>query len=396
MVALPTPPAVPATDYQAIAALQSRLVSQPPSFDTFETAGDSWTVAPATADLGWINKVRRLLGVEAARSIALGVNGATVINGPAFVDMTTAVLQSAHAHQAGNPTALGDWRNGSGLACISIGFNDYFQHPGLGAVGTKQGEGGPIVSAIRNMIARYRAARVFENDAAAGIAYGPNWANLATTTLNSGTGFHYNAVTGAVITHTVPADYDGRPIAIGYVSNGGSPIAADIIVRADGVQVLNYNTGLEEAQRVVFGTDRSYAGCFRLPNGVPIGTAQITITASIPAGNIWTFDHITYEGDPLVLLILKPSIPASYDPALTGNPAISFSNAWCRQAASEFPAGEVVVVDAGLHSGFGNTGAWKAAGDPHMSDGLGQAIMTEVVMQAVARANPTTLQRARA
>jgi hypothetical protein len=108
---------------------------------------------------------------------------------------------------------------GGGL-CMVFGIND------LGTLGGATTQN--LVAyqhALRSVISRWRASTIIENDASSGNmvpTYGGTWtAETGKFDGASSGGWRFHATTGGTITWTLPADYDGSPIALAFTGRPG-------------------------------------------------------------------------------------------------------------------------------------------------------------------------------
>jgi hypothetical protein len=117
--------------------------------------------------------------------------------------------------------------------------------------------------AYKTVIARYRAASVYENTDTTTIAYTGSWTartyeSIGGDPWGSGTGFHYTNSPGAKVTITTPSDMgryqDGVWVDLGFIG-GYEGATADIYL--DGVYHGTLNNGRGAAYGTAFGTNYS-------------------------------------------------------------------------------------------------------------------------------------------
>lgn len=114
------------------------------------------------------------------------------------------------------PSRTGPYTASGGMKLFAFGVND------LGFLGTSvmAQMTAAYVHAMRACVSRARAATVMNTDHAS-IAYGAGFTSSATTTFTGPNFRQATTTTAATITITIPADYQGEPIAICLLGQAG-------------------------------------------------------------------------------------------------------------------------------------------------------------------------------
>lgn len=117
------------------------------------------------------------------------------------------------------PTRGGPYVADGGAAMLCWGIND------MGLTGTTTQIRTAYQHAMRTVISRWRASVIYENNFQIGtrISYGAGFASVAAAEYSSGGTVHWcTSTTNANFTLTLPSDYDGEPVVICLVGQGGT------------------------------------------------------------------------------------------------------------------------------------------------------------------------------
>ena len=163
--------------------------------------------------------------------------------------------------------------------------------------------------AVRAMISRIRAAAtgVFEDQHSSVVLSTSQWSGATQSTSNSGTTFVYSTVNGSTVTISVPADFPGGTIALGYQVQQGTSAAYTVTV--DGLAAGNIST-LGMATAVTNRTNNGMAGIHRLTNVAPGAHTIVITTSSIVTAAAFDYWQIEAPNPPLVLLVGQPRLIA--------------------------------------------------------------------------------------
>lgn len=233
-------------------------------------------------------------------------------------------------------------------AILSTGVND------LGTLGIASMA--PWQEAVRNTLCRLRSGSNFE-DTDASIVYGGTWTNSGSTVANSGGQTKNTTAVGATATISVPSDFPGGEVAIGFTLANGFVTNASITV--DGVDTGNplaYATGFVPVASTYSGTVRRITG---LSPGAHTIVVTSTTGSTLLALDWWA---VIAETPPLIAFPLMPRIPA-------GSPSdadITSLNGLIKGLCNEFTDGRVFPVDFDSLINK-NSAYFNAAGD-HPND----------------------------
>ncbi len=253
------------------------------------------------------------------------------------------------------------------LPLICTGIND-MQH-------ANDGTGNPVLifkTALRTHMSRLCASRVFEESDASVVLGGTGgaWQSKVDKNKNSGSSYAPIPGNGATFTITLPADYDGGPVAIGFtvmpLSDGqvaftgtASQLPATValagLAYAAGVDGTVQNTkqrhssnghvvrvtGLlaSDAGKTIIGTFSTGAGTRFATPATPGAVTNVGAAGS----TTYTYERVyrTYNGD---------TIPSATVSTATGNAALSGSNYNQIPAGPAWPTGveaELIVRTVG-------------------------------------------------
>lgn len=158
--------------------------------------------------------ITQLGGMLRAKLFDLALGGSQAANDQSWLGVTNSQGGFGWVLQNYNPSSsAAPYTPANTLPFIHFGHNDLQQH-------SHDGTGNPrtiFKTAIRTILSRLGAARIFENTDSS-VAYGVlTWqAACPSTFRNSGTSYRPVPGNTATITITLPADYDGSPVAIGF------------------------------------------------------------------------------------------------------------------------------------------------------------------------------------
>lgn len=238
--------------------------------------------------------------------------------------------------------------------------------------------------ALRAVISRHRSATVFEaggaEQAAAWTAFGAGFASQASVNFNSGTAYRRaTATTNATATFTIPADFPGGNIAMGFVGAAG--------VFGGTVTVGGTFSGAKPTistsnMMPVGGAGGHGHYCQRWAN-LPSSDATKTITltvATVDASGEIGVDYAQIEADPPPLVVVcniarlvNNAAYASYGnywggtgtPGSTGDGDVANFNADIASVVAEFD-GAVVVAD--IDTALGKNAAYFGVDGIHPNE----------------------------
>lgn len=212
----------------------------------------------------------------------------------------------------------------------------------------------PYEEALRAMISRYRAARVYEAEDDESFSFAPGWRAVSgASACNSGSGYR-ETTSSAAATIAVPDDYDGTPIAVGFIVPPASQAVARVTVGpVPGRQAAEVGVDLSAAR--VCSEGRSNAVVKRLTDLTP-GRHTIELEVEVTAGSA-RLDYWQVEaGRPPLVLVLEHFRLMTYDaylewPAhpLADQDVLEALNPSTRAVAGEFgPSVLCVETDSAL------------------------------------------------
>jgi|GEM_PF-5616879 len=225
-----------------------------------------------------------------------------------------ATMLHAQENNIGIPGAVAGWNNGTGVGSGDGGYATvlqkvvptrtaapYLAMPGVNLLNYGINDLGqyastnmvPYQEAMRTMIARYRAAAVFE-DTSGSVAYGGTWVPLGSTQNNtSGSSANSTSTTGSTATVTVPSDFPGGTVDLGFVATGAGGTNWSITVDGSAAGTLD-TTNMSPSGH--------FTGVVKRLTGLAAGAHTIVVTYN--SGSIGYFDYWQIEAptSPLVLV----------------------------------------------------------------------------------------------
>lgn len=211
------------------------------------------------SDQSLFRQILAALGLQESRAINYAVSTSCLI-----MDNSSTVTGAKGGHvqvlqsispiniRQSNAGFRAPFTSNSGLVLLCWGINDIVAFAG----GSQNARYRNLFKeAWRTVISRCRAAAVYEaltdtNTAFSGGGLGgAHWSSVASTTVNSGTGFARTATVGATATLTIPNDYDGNVIGVGFIGRKGA-IGGQATVTIDGVIVDAIDTSNVTADSV--------------------------------------------------------------------------------------------------------------------------------------------------
>jgi hypothetical protein len=287
-----------------------------------------------------------------------------------------------------------------GVGVVHYGMNDlaYLNGPSNLA---------PFKDALRTILARYRASAVFEDTSTSvsysgsgtpGVCGGGTWGPLGATLYNSGSTLCNGPSNGATMTISVPSDFPGGTIDLGYTvqpSNG-----AVHTYTVDGGSLPSGNTNTLDTRGKAAGDftanpRSSDTGLVKRIINVPAGAHTIVDTISSSTGNNW-FDYWSIEA-PTSRLVIVPLANRMYTYGIySGAPYtpvdadVTTLNAAITSVTNEFDS-SVKTVD--LDTPLAKNQNYFYSDGGHLND-QGQAIVANTLYQAILSAPVTSSQAA--
>jgi hypothetical protein len=194
------------------------------------------------------------------------------------------------------PSRVGPYTSSGGMKLYCFGIND------LGFLGTTvmAQMTAAYVHAMRACVSRARAATVMTTDHAS-IAYGAGFTSLATTTFTGPNFRQATTTTAATLTITIPADYQGEPIAICML---GQPGVVGGTITWSGTAGV---TGTTNTSNIMPSATLSRCPVLKRVTGLTAANAGQTIIGTVTAldagGAVW-FDSYWLESvSPPVVMV---------------------------------------------------------------------------------------------
>lgn len=273
----------------------------------------------------------------------------------------------------------------AGLAVYCWGVND----PGKLV---PSGDTGTVMTQIRNqfkhslraVLSRHRSATVFEaggtEQAAAWTSFGAGFASQASNNYNSGTAYRRaTSTTNATATFTIPSDFPGGNISMGFIGAAGSfGGSADI-----GGTFSGSKPTVNSSNMMPVGGDGGHGHyCLRWAN-LPASDAGDTITVtvtSVDASGEFGIDYAQIESDPPPLIVvcnvarlLNNAAYASYGgywgntgtPGSTGDSDVANFNTDMASVVAEFDS---AVVIADIDTALGKNSAYFGVDGIHPNE----------------------------
>lgn len=241
--------------------------------------------------------------------------------------------------------------------------------------------------ALRSVIARARSASIFE-ETDASIAYTGTWSNLGLAGISSGGAVKQTAVQGDSFTITVPADFEGGTIDLGFITAAdgrgalftitGTGCAAGVNTTHDSRNINGFNNG---STRVATG--QIMCSVKRL-TGLAAGAGTITVTVTT-INTLAFFDYWAIESnDPGPVTVIEDFYFVDYSLYSAGYPygaAQGYSDAdidtvnnVVRGVVAEFADPKVYSVN--VNDLFTKQAKYYAADKAHLNE-LGQGLLAE-------------------
>lgn len=240
-------------------------------------------------------------GMLRAKLFDLGLGGSQAANDQSWLGSVQSQGGFGWVLQNYSPTSsAAPYTPSNTLPYIHFGHNDLQQH-------SHDGTGAPrtiFKTAIRTILSRLSAARIFENTDSS-VAYGVlTWQAACPCTFRN-SGLSYRPIPGntATITLTLPADYDGSPVAIGFTVYPTSDGTITFSGTAGVTGTVNFAGLAYAAGGTLFRRDSSNCHTYRITTLTSANAGQTIImtvsgvsasTFSTPAA----FGALTVNGTP--------------------------------------------------------------------------------------------------
>jgi hypothetical protein len=242
---------------------------------------------------------------------------------------------------------------------------------------------------LRTIISRMRAAVVWESDSAVfGFPTNRGWTTNADTVQNSGANYRYTtSTTPDSFTVTLPADFPGGTIALGFTAQAAGGVAYGAVYSTT-IAGTTYTFDARNPHTVA----GSYTGMvWRLP-ALPAGAQTLTISYANVSG-LAIVDYVQWEGkdEPLVVLVEQP-LPVDYSaygstaPGPPTDAGVGVLNTILRELAAEFGP-RVITVDTSV---MNKDASMFTADKLHPSD-KGNATIAALVLARLASFRITAL-----
>ena len=208
----------------------------------------------------------------------------------------------------------------------------------------------PFVQALQTIISRVDSIAVFEDNDPTVSAPSSAWASITTSGVNSGTTVLAPKASGVPLTISVPADFQGGTIALGFsATSTTNPPAGQAIysISVDGGAPRPYTIDAPSMVTPYIGFGGGWIGTvYRIPNLAP-GPHTIKLALDASAATIGSyFDYWEALANPPVArpielplqFAIPPNgfIPFIGDPYIPNNPAIASLDQDIRQVAAQF------------------------------------------------------------
>lgn len=341
-----------------------------------EFTGHSQTYGYGTSELSqrWSTRLSTLLK---AQEVNRGIPGANfmggAVNNGGWVNVVQNVTRSRTAAPYLSPT---------NMAAIQLGQNDL--------TWTDGGNTNQVKHTLRTIISRYRAAAVFEAEAASGsgITYGGTWTNQgSSSTANSGSGYKQATANGATYTISVPSDFPGGTVTVGLIGVTGTAGATHTYtVDGNGSHASCTSFGCSfNTKAASTGIIAGSAGLTVRFTGLSAGAHTIVGTV----GSITTSTGVDYwqieAPQPPLVAVLNVARILNYSAygATVNDTDVTDLNTAMQQVVSEFDS-SVVYVD--VDSAINKTPAYFYPDGGHFND-WGNAVIAATVYKAALNAN---------
>lgn len=316
--------------------------------------------------------ITQLAGLLRGDLVDLGVGGSQAAHDESWPKRTDTEGQGGWAHVLQNELiyrTTQPYMAAMNIPLLHYGHNDvqYHSHDATGAPRTTWKH------AMRTIMSRCVSAKVYEETDATVVFGGGTWQPvILDTKRNSGTGYRVIPANNATFTITLPADFDGGPIAVGILvwpgSDGqiawsgtaahGSPAATQLagLAYAAGGTAHRRNsclgivvrfTGLTaaDATKTIIGT---YSGGAGTTASTPAQLGALTVVGTI---GTTTYGYKHYyrfaNGD---------TLPSTERTVATGNATLTASNRITIPAGAAWPTGCIAEVIVRTTGGANNGG----------------------------------------
>ena len=226
------------------------------------------------------------------------------------------------------PTRTFPYSPDCGLAVVSYGTNDAI-------IGTATNERTGYKESMKTVFSRLLAAATFDNDSST-VSGGAGWTNTdhGATDIGGGTGNWVSPTVGAVLTITVPSDFEGGWVGLifpGAYAGGTATIAVDGV--ADGtVSTGNMHSSIYSGKFA--------ATTYRTRLTAGTHTITVTVASQINSGSVY-FNGWHIEAAPSSLLAVMENVtPSSPGGVWAGIDAARQAtyNEWLTDAVADFNA----------------------------------------------------------
>ncbi len=228
------------------------------------------------------------------------------------------------------------WSANQGLSVLCWGINDITVYAATSEAGRYKSL---FIEAYRTVLSRLRSAAVFESITDTATAYsggglgGANWSQVNDTKVNSGTGYARTATVGATATITLPSDYPGGKLALGFIGRKGAT-GGQANITVDGVLVGTINTS-----NITADAGATFATAIVLTKRLDLtaGAHTVVITTTGIDGN-FDYNYYQYEAaEPNPVIICNINRLRSYPNGSTqGDQLVADWNALINTVITEF------------------------------------------------------------
>lgn len=283
-----------------------------PAAYTLDVAGHSYLMGTGTAFRtgGMAQVLQSLLGVDNSQMRNRARSGARLTEGGASSPNpgNTNGSYATVMQQVLRPARSAPYTSYGGVVVLCWGVNDLRlaeeQDPDAFAQVRLSFE-----NALRAVISRYASAVVFEQNDGSVVQTSGTWTTVSTVDRNSGSGYIESTSNPAVLTITVPSDFEGGTVALQFIGGpaGASATGDSADVAVDGGTAVTVSTDR------IGPTSSLYSPvCYRI-TGLSAGTHTITVSRKNTNSQPLRFDCWQIEGDPQqpVVVCTVPRIPES-------------------------------------------------------------------------------------
>lgn len=180
----------------------------------------------------------------------------------------------------------------------------------------------PFGHAIQTMLSRLVSDKVWEigpgaTDGDLTATWSGTWSSVTDTASNSGAGYRTSATDGSYVETTLPADWGGGTLAIGFVHLGAGNGASWTI------SLTGANSGTYTFDQLTTDADTGYKnGAVKRITGLNPGATTVQVTLSSHTSGGGGIDYLQHECDPAaapeVLVVKQPHLSASGYAVLAG------------------------------------------------------------------------------